>query len=65
MEVISRRGSVMVKAMLTPTVGRGQVFMPMHYTETNVLTLPHFDPHSRQPSYKDAAVQVRLQEKRS
>jgi anaerobic selenocysteine-containing dehydrogenase len=65
-EVISRRGSVVVKAMLTPTVGRGQVFMPMHYAETNVHTLPHFDPHSRQPSYKDAAVEVRLsQEKRS
>lgn len=65
-EVSSRRDSVVVKAMLTPTVGRGQVFMPMHYAETNALTLPHFDPHSRQPSYKDAAVEVRLsQEKRS
>ncbi|QDU25743.1 Nitrate reductase [Anatilimnocola aggregata] len=58
-EVSSRRGRVTVKAMITPTVGRGQVFMPMHYGETNVLTLPHFDPHSRQPSYKDCAVQVR------
>lgn len=58
-EVFSRRGRVTVKAMVTPTVGRGQVFMPMHYAETNALTLPHFDPHSRQPSYKDSAVQVR------
>ena len=65
-EVISRRGRTVVKAMVTPTVGLGQVFMPMHYPETNVHTLPHFDPHSRQPSYKDAAVEVRLsQEKRS
>ena len=64
--VISRRGRTVVKAMVTPTVGLGQVFMPMHYAETNVHTLPHFDPHSRQPSYKDAAVEVRLsQEKRS
>jgi assimilatory nitrate reductase catalytic subunit len=58
-EVSSRRGQVVVKAMVTPTVGPGQVFMPMHYGETNALTLPHFDPHSRQPSYKDCAVQVR------
>ncbi|WP_425619246.1 molybdopterin oxidoreductase family protein [Anatilimnocola sp. NA78] len=58
-EVTSPRGRVVVKAMITPTVGRGQVFMPMHYAETNVLTLPHFDPHSRQPSYKDCAVQIR------
>lgn len=58
-EVWSRRGRVTVKAMVTPTVGRGQVFMPMHYAETNALTLPHFDPHSRQPSFKDCAVQVR------
>jgi assimilatory nitrate reductase catalytic subunit len=58
-EVRSRRGCVTVKAMVTPTVGRGQVFMPMHYAETNALTLPHFDPHSRQPSYKDCAVEVR------
>jgi assimilatory nitrate reductase catalytic subunit len=58
-EVGSRRGSVIVKALITPAVGEGQVFVPMHYAEANVLTLPHFDPHSRQPSYKDAAVQVR------
>jgi assimilatory nitrate reductase catalytic subunit len=37
----------------------GQVFLPMHYEETNRLTLGHFDPHSRQPSYKNCAVRVR------
>jgi assimilatory nitrate reductase catalytic subunit len=57
--VSSRRGEVTATAFLTATVGRGQVFMPMHYAETNRLTLPHFDPHSRQPSYKDCAVEVR------
>jgi assimilatory nitrate reductase catalytic subunit len=31
----------------------------MHYESTNRLTLAHFDPHSRQPSYKDCAVRVR------
>jgi assimilatory nitrate reductase catalytic subunit len=57
-EVRSRRGRVVATAVLTATVQPGQVFMPMHYAETNCLTLPHFDPHSRQPSYKDCAVEV-------
>lgn len=52
----SRRGEIRVKAFLTPTVQVGQLFMPMHYGETNYLTKPDFDPHSRQPSYKHCAV---------
>ncbi|QDT58679.1 Nitrate reductase [Stieleria bergensis] len=56
--VISRRGKVDVLAMVTPTVQSGQVFMPMHYEVTNRLTLSHFDPHSRQPSFKDCAVAI-------
>ena len=36
----------------------------MHYDVTNRLTLAHFDPYSKQPSYKDCAVRIRsLQEK--
>lgn len=58
-EVHSRRGRVIATAVLTPTVQRQQAFMPMHYPETNLLTLAHFDPHSRQPSYKDCAVAIR------
>jgi assimilatory nitrate reductase catalytic subunit len=54
----SRRGSILAKAFVTATVQPGQIFIPMHYAATNQLTLPHFDPHSRQPSYKDCAVQV-------
>jgi assimilatory nitrate reductase catalytic subunit len=34
----------------------------MHYEQTNRLTLAHFDPHSRQPSYKNCAVAIRLAE---
>jgi predicted molibdopterin-dependent oxidoreductase YjgC len=40
------------------SVGRGQVFLPMHDERTNVLTFPSFDPHSRQPAYKHAAVDL-------
>ncbi len=54
----SRRGAMRAWAFVTPTVATGQVFIPMHYEETNRLTRPAFDPHSRQPSYKHCAVNV-------
>jgi assimilatory nitrate reductase catalytic subunit len=56
--VTSRRASIRVRATITATVQRGQVFMPMHFPETNLLTLAVFDPHSRQPSYKACAVKI-------
>ncbi|MCG8449322.1 MAG: nitrate reductase, partial [Pirellulales bacterium] len=57
-QVESQRGRVTAKAFVTPTVQAGQVFMPMHYDATNKLTLAHFDPYSRQPSYKNCAVRI-------
>ena len=30
----------------------------MHFEETNRLTMPVFDPHSRQPAYKNCAVRL-------
>jgi assimilatory nitrate reductase catalytic subunit len=57
--VTSARGSLQARASVTPTVAPGQVFLPMHDVQTNRLTNPSFDPHSRQPSYKHAAVSVR------
>lgn len=57
--VASERGSVRARVFITATVPRGAVFLPMHDERTNVLTMPSFDPHSRQPSYKHAAVSVR------
>jgi anaerobic selenocysteine-containing dehydrogenase len=56
--VSSRRGSVEAKVLVTSTVQAGQVFMPMHYATVNQLTFPSFDPYSRQPSYKSAAVRL-------
>lgn len=47
------------RAVLTTAVAPGQVFIPMHEAQTNRLTMPRVDPHSRQPSYKHAAVDVR------
>lgn len=57
--VESQRGSLIARAFVTYTVQPGQVFLPMHYEQTNRLTLAHFDPHSRQPSYKNCAVAIR------
>ena len=57
--VQSRRGECAVRASITSTVQEGQLFMPMHDAKTNLLTLEHVDPYSRQPSYKDCAVSIR------
>ena len=56
--ISSRRGSVEAKALITSTVQPGHVFLPMHYPTVNQLTFPSFDPYSRQPSYKSAAVRL-------
>ncbi len=58
-EIRSRRGTIQAVAFLTPTVPEGHVFLPMHYSEVNVLTASIFDPYSSQPAYKYCAVQVR------
>ncbi len=56
--VHSRRGRTRALAVVTPIVRPGQVFMPMHFPEVNMLTFPAFDPHSRQPAYKACAVTI-------
>ena len=56
--VKSKRADVTATALVTPTVQKGQLFMPMHYAKANRLTMGSFDPHSRQPSYKFCAVVV-------
>ncbi|HSI65052.1 MAG TPA: molybdopterin-dependent oxidoreductase [Candidatus Saccharimonadia bacterium] len=56
--VTSRRATVSAKARCTATIQRGQVFLPMHDSKVNELTLNVVDPYSRQPSYKHCAVRV-------
>ncbi|MCA9531563.1 MAG: nitrate reductase [Myxococcales bacterium] len=56
--VSSRRGTLEARAYVTHIVQPGQVFIPMHYVQTNRLTFPAFDPTSRQPAYKHCAVNV-------
>ncbi|MGP0064079.1 MAG: molybdopterin oxidoreductase family protein [Isosphaeraceae bacterium] len=57
--VESRRGQARVRAFITPTVPRGNLFLPMHDGSTNRLSDAIFDPESRQPAYKACAARVR------
>lgn len=61
----SRRGSIVLRAEPSSDLQRGQVFVPMHYGAShlshagvNALCLSAFDPYSKQPELKHAAVQV-------
>ena len=58
--ISSRHGRIVASAFLTGTVQPGQVFLPMHYAETNQLIGAEFDPYSRQPAYKSSAVALSL-----
>ena len=58
LEIKSRRGKITARAMVTSTVKKGQLFIPMHYKTTNQLTMDSFDTYSKQPSYKASAVSV-------
>lgn len=59
-EVWSAWGSLQCRAQVGDTLQRGQVFLPMHHVATNRITHPVVDPISRQPSYKDTPVAIRL-----
>jgi len=62
--VSTRRAKVVAHVSIIPTVAPNQIFMPMHYDETNELTFPAFDPYSRQPSYKTCAARISINEYR-
>ena len=57
--VTSRRGRIDVTARITP-IAKGMVFVPFHYADqaANELTLTAWDPVSKQPLFKTAAVRV-------
>jgi anaerobic selenocysteine-containing dehydrogenase len=65
-EVISRRGKVMVQARVTDEIRQGACFLPFHwgrnlgfFKAANNLTINARDPLSRQPELKACAVRVR------
>ena len=60
-DIVSRRGRTSgVELRITEMIAPGQVFMPFHFAETNVnqVTQSAFDPHSREPNYKQCAVRI-------
>jgi predicted molibdopterin-dependent oxidoreductase YjgC len=58
--VSSRRGSVVLRAWVTPRTTVGVVFIPMHFAEAaaNLLTIDALDPKAKIPEYKACAVRV-------
>jgi len=64
-KVSSRRGQLNVRVSASDEMRAGQVFLPMHWGSqfmsglgANALTNSAFDPQSKQPELKHAAVQV-------
>lgn len=70
-EVFNSRGSVRVKARITPDIKKGVVFLPMHWgkilgsdsTRCNNVTNNIVDSISKEPDFKYAAVQVQRYQK--
>jgi len=59
--VVSKRGDAIVMVMLTQRIARNMVFIPFHFFNcVNRLTLGLLDPHSRQPAFKQSAVNIEL-----
>jgi formate dehydrogenase alpha subunit len=58
--VTSRRGSVVLRAQVTPKTTPGVVFIPFHFAEAaaNLLTIDALDPLAKIPEYKVCAVRV-------
>ena len=58
--VSSRRGSIVLRAVVTQKTTLGMVFIPFHFVEAaaNELTLDKLDPQAYIPEYKAAAVRV-------
>jgi len=61
----SRRGELAVRVVASEEIRAAQVFMPMHWGSqfmcgggVNALTVPAFDPYSKQPELKHAAIEV-------
>ncbi len=45
-------------AKITENVPENQLYAPMHYIETNVLTPSLYDPFSKEPSYKTTPINI-------
>ena len=64
-QVTSRRGTLTLRVEASEEMRAGQIFIPMHWGRqfmsglgVNALTTSEYDPYSKQPELKHAAVQV-------
>lgn len=58
--VSSRRGSIIMRALVTGRSPEGTVFVPFHFAEAaaNLLTLDKVDSRAKIPDYKNTAVRI-------
>jgi formate dehydrogenase major subunit len=61
--VFTKRGEVTARAVITPTISQGVVFIPFHFPEANVLTNDALDPKAKIPEFKVAACKIAKIEK--
>jgi len=61
-QLISRYGEVLVRALVTDRVKGRQLYMPMNSTSSaiNRLTSSHADPVTHTPAYKELSVRMRV-----
>lgn len=59
-KVSSRRGSVVLRLLVTERSPRGTIFIPFHFAEAaaNLLTLDRIDGRAKIPDYKNTAVRI-------
>jgi len=58
--IVSRRGSLRIKTLVSDTTDRGVAFVPFHFFEAavNKLTIGALDPVSKIPEFKVCAVKI-------
>jgi predicted molibdopterin-dependent oxidoreductase YjgC len=63
-KVSSRRGSIVLRVLVSPKATPGVVFIPMHFSEAaaNVLTNDVLDPLAKIPEFKACAVNIQIAE---
>ena len=57
-KLVSRRGEITVRVLLSEEVHDGEVYVPMQAGEINLLTSNETDPDSHTPTYKEVAARV-------
>lgn len=61
LKISSRRGSIILRALITNRSPEGTIFIPFHFAEAavNLLTLDRVDGRAKIPDYKNTAVKIK------